>query len=235
MAGDGGVERRAEAGRTGADDRDPLPGARTDRRPPRHLPGQVPVGGEPLHVVDRHRRVHQGTSALRLAGVRTDPAAGGRERVAVLDHPHRRLEVSVGHQGEVALDVDVGRAGLLARRLAVGVVVAQQLLHAHLAVGVDRRRAGVDHHPRRDRGDARLHLAPRLPDLNHAEPAVAVGPLEPHVVAERRDVEPLLLEGGEDGEAVVDLYLPAVHRDGDAGSLGKVVHGSLLIETGLTR
>ncbi len=225
------VEGRAQPGRAGADDADPLARRPGHGRRPRVLAGQVPVRREPLHVVDRHRRVDEGAPALGLTAVRAHPATGGRERVAVLDHPHRGLEVAVGDQGEVALDVDVGGAGLLTGRLAVGVVVAQQLLHPDLAVGVDGLRPGPDHHLVRHRGDAGLHLAALIAHLDHAQAAVAVGAFEAHVVAQGGDVQTLLLEGGQDGQSGLGPDLASVHRERDPDTFGQLLHCSLPVET----
>ena len=220
-----GVEGGAQPGRSRTDDRESLACRLAHGGDPRLLAAEVPVGGEPLDAVDGDWLVEEATSALGLTGMRANPAADGREGVAVLHHPHGGLEVPVGDQCQIALDVDLRRAALLARRLAVGVVVTQQLFDPELPVGVEWRRAGVHLQAGGDGGDAGLHVTPLGADLDDAESAVAVGPFEPEVVAQRGYVDPLLLQGCEDRETIPDAQWTAVHRDGHVGLNGRLDHG----------
>jgi len=220
VAGDRGVVRGREAGRAGADDGDPPAARRGQPGPPRLVLGPIPVGGETLDVVDRDGLVDQPATALGLARVRAHPTAHRGEGVAVLDHADGGLVVAVRHVAQIRLDVDVGRTGLDARCHAVGVVVAEQLLEPHLPVCLEPRRVRRDDHAGLDRRQARLHVARRIgPDLDDAQSAVAVGPLEPDVVAQRRHLDAFGHERLEDRQAAVDLDLAVVDRDGAAVAL----------------
>ncbi len=216
VPGDCGVVGRSQAGGTGADDGDSLPGGGGDFRAPGGVPAQIPIGDESLHIVDADRVVDQIAPAVGLAGVGADAATGGREGVAVLDDADCGLEVGVHHQSQVALNVDVIGAGLLTGRFTVGVVIAQQLLESHLSVGLDHRGMGTDGHAFADGRDAGLDLACLRSHLDHAQPAVAVGAFQPDVVAQRWDLDALLGESRQYCQAVIDVQFASVHGHAQA-------------------
>ena len=53
-------------------------------------------------------------------------------------------------------------------------------------------------------------------DLDDAQPAAAVGPLEAHVVAQRGNLDALVAERLKDGQTALNFDLAVVDRDGDA-------------------
>ena len=87
------------------------------RRPgERGLLREFEVGGVALEPADRDRVVDLAAAARRLAGVRADPAADARQRVALADEGERLAVAPLRDQRDVALRVDADRAGRAAGR-----------------------------------------------------------------------------------------------------------------------
>jgi len=120
----GQVVRAREAARAGAHDGHALAVARRHLGPVRLCHAQIEIRDEALDVVDAHRLIEQvAPAALDLARPRAHPAADGGQGVLLLDETDGLAELPQGRERDVALDVDAGRAFLLARADAVGVVV----------------------------------------------------------------------------------------------------------------
>ena len=79
-------------------------------------------------IDDVHRLVHLVAPAVLLARRGADPAEHAREGNRPLEDPGGLAEVALGVLLQEARDVDVARALVLARRQAVGVVVAEDQL-----------------------------------------------------------------------------------------------------------
>ncbi len=201
-----------KTGRPGADDGHfSAVGCRP--RPRTHAAGlRFRVGQESLDAVDVERLFHQVPAALLLAGPGADPADDSGHRVVPSDELHRLGVTAVGHQAEVALHVDVGRAGERARRLAVAVVVGKEEVQGHPPGRRDIRCVGRDGHARRHLRAAAGHEPARLFHLHDADPAGGVR-LQAPVVAERGDTQALRLGDLEDGLAGLDHELLPVQRD----------------------
>ena len=82
--------------------------------------GIDPVGGEALQVANGDRLVDIAPVALALAGMLADATADCGQRAALADEIVGLLEPALADKGDVALDVDPGRAGVLAGRGAIG-------------------------------------------------------------------------------------------------------------------
>ena len=186
---------------------------------PRGLAREVEVGDEPLHRVDRDGLVEEPPAAPgHLARAGADPPADRRERVALLDDREGVAVPAQRRQGDVALDVDAGRAGQLAGPDAVGEVVREEELQGRLPRPPDLGVRRLDLHPLGDLRGAGGDERARPLHLHDAEEAGGEG-LEPAVVAERGDradaVGPGDLEDrhpvlGDDAPAV-DLELDEFH------------------------
>ena len=116
---------------------------------------------------------------------------------------------------EEARDVDVARALVLARRQAVGVVVAEDQLEVRPAQPADLLGLGLDLHLRLARpraADRRVLLAL---DLDDAHPARAEA-RQLGLVAEGRDLDPVVAADLEDRLALEALDDAAVDLDPDA-------------------
>ncbi len=92
------------------------------------------VGCEALETADGHGLpVDLGAPAGALTRTRADPADDAGQRQPFFDYPHGLGVVSAGDGRQVAGDVDARRAGVVAGRLAVGVVVGEKLVQARPA------------------------------------------------------------------------------------------------------
>ena len=113
LAGDG------DAGRTGADDRDPL----VARRDLGHDVGDarrlVPLDEEALHRADGQRPIDVAAAAGPLARRRADVRAHRRDRVRVAGQDVALLEPALGGEVEVAAAVRPDRARFLALDVAL--------------------------------------------------------------------------------------------------------------------
>jgi hypothetical protein len=58
-----------------------------------------------------------------------------------------------------------------------------------------------------------------LAQFHHAKPAIAIGPFQPDVITEMRDVDILLSQGLQYGQILIDLHFPAVDIYLDAFSV----------------
>ena len=120
------------------------------------------VAGVAVAVADGDRLVDLVAAAVLLARGRADPAEHGRERDRALEDPRALAPVGLGVGLEEARDVDVARALVLARRQAVGVVVAEDELQVGPAEAADLLGLGLDLHLRLARPRARdRRRAPR--------------------------------------------------------------------------
>src|SRR5439155_14916645 len=213
VARQGDVVRAGETGRTRADDRDALAGRgqlRKWRRRPLHLHDHL--ARVPVALADRDLLLDETAAADLLARARTHQTECVWERQDFL-HQARGLDVlPLRHELEVARDVDVRRAADLARRHAVRVVVAEDVLEvlpAHLEESVLGR---GDLHARLDREVARRHRSLVALDVHQTHTARGCG-CELLVVTERRDVEAGALRRAKDRLALDGRDLLAVDPD----------------------
>ena len=88
----------------------------------------VEIGRVALQVVDAHPVVHEVPPAGGLALAHADAAADEGQGVFLLDEPYRVPVAAHRHEGDVALHVDTGGAGLACRAQAVGVMVGEEQL-----------------------------------------------------------------------------------------------------------
>ena len=173
------------------------------------------VAGVAVAVADGDRLVDLVAPAVLLARCRADPTEDGGERDRPLEDAGALAPVGLGVGLEEARDVDVARALVLARRQAVGVVVAED----QLEVGPARSWRTISvwvwtiiPAAAREQRDRRVLLAL---DLDHAHPArPEAGQLR--LVAERRDLDPVVAADLEDRLALEALDDPAVDLDPDA-------------------
>ncbi len=219
------------AGRSGADDGDPPAAGRLDVEGDRriealveHCPDDL-VAGVAVAVPDRDRLVDLVPPAMLLAGGRADPAEDRRERDRALEDPARFAPVAFSVLLEEARDVDVARALVLAGRQAVGVVVAEDQLEVRRPEPADRLGLGRDLHALLGRPRARDRRMLLALDLDHAHPAgTEAGQLG--LVAQGRDLDPVIAADLEDRLALAPLDQPAVHLDPDRrgrlGALGRL-------------
>src|SRR5437867_2112538 len=192
------VVRGGHAGRSGAHDRDALAARdllRERRRGDVHLHHEL--AGVAVALADRDLLLDQPAAAHLLARLGTDESEHVGERQHLL-HEARRFDVlALRHQLEVARDVDVGRAADLARRHAVRVVVAEDVLEVLLAELEQRVGARHDLHAGLDRNMARGQRTVLAFDVDQTHAARGSG-RQLFVVAERRDVEAGALRGAQD-------------------------------------
>ena len=113
LAGDG------DAGRPGADDRDPLRARRDLGHDVRDAGRLVPLDEEALHRPDRQRAVDVAAAAGSLAGRRTDVRAHRGDRVRVARQDVALLEPALGGEVQVAAAVRPDRARFLALDVAL--------------------------------------------------------------------------------------------------------------------
>ena len=183
-------------------------------------PGRALVAGRPVQGADGDGVVDLAAAALGLAVARADAAEDAGEGQVVGDDRRGAGQVALLDALEERRDVDVGRAGRRAGRLAVGVVVGEVHLEVAFALGPHARRLGAHDEAVVDPGRAGgLELGPAL-DLDEAQAAGAPGG---HAldVAERRDVDAGPLGRRQDGlalgrghERAVDGELQGVGRGG---------------------
>ena len=129
--------------------------------------GQAVFGGHGLQRPDEDSPVAAAAHAGRFARRRADQAASQRQGVVAPDHLDRGAVVAVPQVGDEAGDVDVGRAGLVAR----GGMMRQIETHAlrtglapHVAFPLARgSSAGSWSMARRPPAPAQPVAAPRLP------------------------------------------------------------------------
>ena len=148
VAGDGQVVGGRHAGRAGADDRDALAGGGLDlerhgRLGARGLRLEHLVAGVAVAVADGDRLLDLVAPAVLLARRRADAAEHAGEGDGALEDARRLDEVALGVRLQEARDVDVAGALVLARRQAVGVVVAEDQLEVGLADLAQARRLGA--------------------------------------------------------------------------------------------
>ena len=172
------------------------------------------VAGVAVAVADRDRLVHLVAPAVLLARGGADAAEHAGERDRALEDPGGLAPVRLGVRLEEARDVDVARALVLARRQAVRVVVGEDQLEVRLAQPAQLVGLGADDHARLGvarAGDRRLVLAL---DLAHAHPAGAEA-RQLGLVAQGRDLDPVVAADLEDRLALESLDDPAVDLDPD--------------------
>ncbi len=124
------VVRSRQAGRPGADDADPLAGIGGDLGFRISAIRQAVLGRLGLQRPDEDRAVAAAAHAGRFAWRRTDQPAGQRQRVVAPDDLDGGTIVAIAEVGHEGRDVDVGRAGAVARR---GIALEAQPLRAGLA------------------------------------------------------------------------------------------------------
>ncbi len=167
-----------------------------------------------MRVADRDRLVDLVAPAVLLARRRADPAEDAGERDRPLEDPGGLAEVRLGVRLQEARDVDVARALVLAGRQAVGVVVREDQLEVRPAETADLLGLGLDHHLRLARPRARDRRVLLALDLDDAHPArPEAGQLR--LVAEGRDLDPVVAADLEDRLALEALDDPAVDLDPD--------------------
>ncbi len=195
------VVGRREARRPGADHRDLACRWAARSAAGRRRRAQIEVGDVALDVVDADRLVeHAPAAALDLAGAGADAAADRRQRVGVLDELDRVLVLADRRQGDVALDVDPGRAGELAgarcSRRSGSTAAARAPPCASGAPRASRSRPPCPRHLRGAGG----HERPGALHLDHADEARGER-LELRVVAQRRDAVDAVLAGRPRGSS----------------------------------
>ena len=221
VAGQQQVERGSHAGGSRADDRGSPAGRCLALERQRRVDALVEhrledlVAGVAVAVADRDRLVDLVAPAVLLARRRADPPEDGGERDRPLEDAGALAPVGLRVRLQEARDVDVARALVLARRQAVGVVVAEDQLEVRPAQAAQLVGLGLDLHLRLARPrarDRRMFLALDLDDAHPARPeARQLG-----LVAERRDLDAVVAADLEDGLALEALDDPAVDLDPDA-------------------
>jgi hypothetical protein len=187
-------EGSAETAGAGADDTYFLSGIRLNMRTEFVDRVEVAVGGKSLEVVDTHGIpfIEEVAAAGYFAGADTDAATDGGQRVRLLDKPDGFVVHPLLYQGDIALYVDTGGAGLLAGSHTVGVVVAEQEVEGGLTRLTDAVVVGVDLHTLRElRGAGRLKSAHAF-YFDDADIAGGIG-LQAWVVAEGWDLDAVAL------------------------------------------
>jgi hypothetical protein len=173
------------------------------------------VAGVAVRVADRDRLVDLVAPAVLLARRRADPAQHARERDRALEDPGALAPVRLGVGLQEARDVDVAGALVLARRQAVRVVVAEDQLEVRPAEAADVVGLGLHDHVRLGgpgAADRRVLLALDVDDAHPAGPEAG----QLGLVAERRDLDPVVAADLEDRLALEALDDPAVDLDPDA-------------------
>jgi len=95
-------------------------------------------------------------------------------------------------------------------------VIGKQLLKPDLAIAGQFRTDRVDDHAGLDRCLAGLDVALAVwAKLDHAQAAVAVGPVQPDIITQVRDGDVFLKQGLQNGEIVVDFDFTTIDRDLD--------------------
>ncbi len=175
-----------QPGRPPADHRDPLacrffPGdVQVD------LVGHAPVGNKALEMVDVNRVVNQNAPAAGFAEPGADPAHGERYRIALHDQAQGFFVFALGDVGDVALNVDLSRAGKIAGSLAVAEMGAGdggQPLLAEVGDGPGCRRdvhavqgkGGTGPEKTLDRQDRRKTVPPVISHFDNTDVAGVVG------------------------------------------------------------
>ena len=174
------------------------------------------VAGVAMRVADRDRLVDLVAAAVLLARRRADPPEDARERDGPLEDPGRLPPAALGVGLEEARDVDVARALVLAGRQAVGVVVGEDQLEVRPPEAAHLLGLGLDHHPRLGRARARDGRVGLPLDLHDAHPARAET-RQLGLVAQGRDLDPVVAADLEDRLALEPLDDPAVDLDPDPG------------------
>src|SRR6266513_3259507 len=167
-----GVVGRGHPRRTGTDHGDALAGRHSLRERCRrclHLHDQL--AGEPVALADGDLFLDEPAAAHFLAGLRADEAEHVRERQDLFDQTRGLDMLALRHELEIPGDVDVRRAAHLARRHAVRVVVAEDVLEVLPAELEQRIRGLRDLHARLDRQVARRHRPVITLDLHEAHAA----------------------------------------------------------------
>ena len=222
MAGDQQVVGGGHPRRPGADDGRSAPGLRLDLERDRWVHALVEhrledlVAGVAVGVADRDRLVHLVAPAVLLARCRADPAEDGREGDRPLEDPGRLPEVRLGVRLQEGRDVDVARALVLAGRQAVRVVVGEDQLEVRRSQPADLLCLGLHHHLGFGALGAADRRVRRAFDVDDAHPA---GPetRQLRLIAERRDLDPVVTTDLEDRLAVEALDDLAVDLDPDPG------------------
>jgi len=197
------------AGGSAAHDGDAPPRRFLARRGEGMVARAVQIGGVPLEVIHPHRLVGKVAATFAFAGPGADAPADGREGVGFLDQGHRFGISAHRHQGDVALDVDAGRAGQLTGTQAVGEVVRHDKLESRFARLAQLGGVGFDHHLVRDLGGATGHIPPGAGHLHHAD-ETGRERRQPRVVAQRGDGDAQRLGDFQNGQRAVGQHFPAV-------------------------
>ena len=221
VARDGQVVGGRHARGPRADDRGPLAAGRLDlerhgRLHARGLRLEHLVARVAVAVADGDRLLHLVPPAVLLARGGADAAEDAGEGDGALEDARRLDEGAFRVRLQEARDVDVAGALVLARRQAVGVVVAEDELQVGLADLAQARRLGLDDHPRlrvTRAADGRRVLAL---DLDHAHAAGAeAGQLG--LVAQRGHLDAVVAADLEDGLADAAGERPAVDLEVEGG------------------
>ncbi len=170
-------------------------------------------------MVDVDGLFHQVAPALKLAEVGAHTPDGERHGEALPNQPEGLQVLPLADQSEVALDVDPGGAGELARRHAVAVVLLKQEPDEKPSGLLDLPGVGGDHHAVTEDGATGGEKF-RLPlHLDDAEAAALEGP-EDFAVTEGRNMDTVLPCDLENGCSRIGLKLSPVH-----GEVDSVLHG----------
>ena len=114
------------------------------------------------------------------------------------------------HAGRNFPELGIRIVGDLAGRL-----VGQQQLSHHLARGLGAVSCGLDLHAGRRAADAACRQHPLTLDLDHADPAIAVGPVAGfRRIAQMRQLDAEPERGVEDGLAGADVDFAVVDQEG---------------------
>ena len=179
-----------------------------------HRPDDL-VAGVAVAVADRDRLVHLVAPAVLLARGGAHAAEHGGERDRALEDPGRLAPVRLGVGLEEARDVDVARALVLARRQAVRVVVARRSARGWSgAAGASPRSGSGRPCPASASREHEIGGVLLALDLDHAHPAGAEA-RQLGLVAQGRDLDPVVAADLEDRLALEALDDPAVDLDPD--------------------
>jgi hypothetical protein len=132
----------ADAGRTATDDRHLFAGVGGAGN--RHAVAGVhfPVGHEALELVDGNRFVLDAAAAIIFAWMGADPAAGEQQGIAFPDGADGTGIIAFADLIDVLGNIDLGRAGLLARRQRIVQLIEVQQSLAHGPHGQNALGAG---------------------------------------------------------------------------------------------
>ncbi len=106
----------------------------------------VDVCGVAFELTNRHGFIHQSAATFGFAKSRTNTTNRCGQRQVAFDHFHRFVVIALRDVMEVTLNINVRRAGNLARSLAIGIVVGEQPLQRGLARLIQCVAVGMNHH-----------------------------------------------------------------------------------------